>query len=175
MHRLLAISKLQNFITARIQLRTVPWYILIMIPLLPLWHYNFNFPLSYCLLFYYCTVYSQCCIILVFIYQFCNRYLFLQYCTQEYKDCYSVDSHADIGSFNSHLLNTSVKPSNAHKIKVSSCRPSEPALGCLDTTQALRAGASKSTWRRANTLQVTLRHAPGWRCGHPKFHLDLTH
>jgi len=33
-------------------------------------------------------------------------------------------------------------------------QPSEPALGFLGTTQALRAGASKSTWERASTPQV---------------------
>ena len=32
-------------------------------------------------------------------------------------------------------------------------------------TQALWAGASKSTWGRASTPQVKLFHAPGWWCG----------
>jgi len=44
-------------------------------------------------------------------------------------------------------------------------QPSEQALGCLGTTQALRAGASKSTLEgrggRASTPKVELCHAPG--------------
>jgi len=38
--------------------------------------------------------------------------------------------------------------------------PSEPALGCLGTAQALQAGASKSTWEGAGIPQVVLCHAP---------------
>jgi len=40
------------------------------------------------------------------------------------------------------------------------CQLSE-ALGCLGTTQVLRASAGKSTWGRAITLQVGLYHAQG--------------
>jgi len=45
-----------------------------------------------------------------------------------------------------------------------SCRPShlnEPILGCLDTTQALVACVSKSTWGKVRTPQVELCRAAG--------------
>jgi len=78
---------------------------------------------------------------------------------------------------NKHTNTTHTKQKKAKSLAATkrSCRPSEPALGCLGTTQALQAGASKSTSEGASTLQVTLCHAPGWRFGHPRSHLDLTH
>ena len=48
-------------------------------------------------------------------------------------------------------------------------RPSE-VLGCLCTTQVLRANACKFTWGRASTKQVGLYRVPRWWCGYLKSH-----
>ena len=50
--------------------------------------------------------------------------------------------------------------------------PPSKTVGCLSTTQALRASAGKSTWGRAKAPQVGLYRVLGWWCGYPKSHLD---
>ena len=46
--------------------------------------------------------------------------------------------------------------------------PPSKTVGCLSTTQALRASAGKSTWARASAPQVGLYCVLGWWCGYPK-------
>ena len=73
-----------------------------------------------------------------------------------------------------HTLHTHTHTKSLATAK-QSCQSSKPALGCLGTTQALKAGASKPTWGRVSNPQMELCYAPGWWCGHPRSHLDLTH